>query len=128
MKLMTEEPITLIDKANLVAEAAKMKAQGYRLLTYTALDLDETTFEITYHFDKDLELVHLRLQIPRDESIPSLVPVYFAALLVENEIRDQYGATFDGLPLDFGGTLYLDEEASATPLRKVSYPPKAGAQ
>ena len=46
--------------------------------------------------------------------------VYFCALLIENEIRDQFGICFSDIVLDFGGALYLEEEVRAMPFCKVS--------
>ena len=71
-----------------MGEVAKMKVQGYRLVTLSCMEIDETTVDILYHFDKDLELKHLRLTAAKRSPVPSISPVYFAALLVENEIQD----------------------------------------
>jgi hypothetical protein len=46
--------------------------------------------------------------------------VYFAALLVENEIQDFFGIAFEGLAVDFKGMLYLEEEAIKTPYCRFS--------
>ncbi len=59
--------------------------------------------------------------------MPSISPVYFAAFLIENEIEDQFGIKFDGLVLDFGGTLYLEEEVMRTPFCKYGRDRKDGA-
>ena len=105
---------------SVVGEAVKMKAQGARFLTMTAVALDENTTEILYTYDQDLTMTHYRLAVPKDTHVPSISPVYFAAFLVENEIRDQFGVVFDGLVLDFGGKLYLDDEAQRTPFCKFA--------
>ncbi len=109
-----------ITKDTLRGETEKIKADGYRFVTITCLELDETTLELIYSFDKDLELIHYRMQVAKVESMPSLSPIFFAAFLVENEIYDQFGMKFDDLVLDFGGTLYLDEDddITATPFCK----------
>lgn len=103
-----------------VGEAAKMKAQGQRLSTLTCVALDENNFEIIYHYDTDLKLTNYRLSVTKDTVVPSISPVYFSAFLVENEIRDQFGLVFEGLVLDFGGKLYLDDEAERTPFCKFA--------
>ncbi|MCG8616867.1 MAG: NADH-quinone oxidoreductase subunit C [Desulfobacterales bacterium] len=109
-----------ITKETLRQEGERLKAEGWRFVTITCLELDETTLEMIYHFDKDLEIIHYRMQIPKAEPTPSLSPVFFAAFLVENEIYDQFGIKFDELVLDFGGTLYLDDndDITATPFCK----------
>jgi ech hydrogenase subunit D len=65
-------------------------------------------------------LKHLRLTAPKSTAVPSISPVYFAGLLVENEIQDHFGLTFDGLIVDYKGTLYLEEEALKTPYCRFS--------
>jgi ech hydrogenase subunit D len=114
------EAITLITRENLVGEVAKLKVDGYRLVTLSCTEIDAGTLDILYHFDKDLALTHLRLAVAKSESVPSISPVYFAALLIENEIQDFFGLTFKGLVVDYQGTLYLEEEALKTPFCRLS--------
>ncbi len=114
------EAIIPVQADALVGETAKLKVQGYRLVTLSCTELDETSIDILYHFDKDLELKHLRLTARKGEPVPSISPVYFAALLVENEIQDFFGLTFEGLAVDFKGMLYLEEEAVKTPYCRFS--------
>jgi ech hydrogenase subunit D len=104
----------------LVGEVAKLKVQGYRLVTLSCTEIDEASVDILYHFDKELELKHLRLSAAKATPVPSISPVYFAALLVENEIQDHFGLRFDGLIVDYKGTLYLEEEALKTPYCRFS--------
>ncbi|MGD9609479.1 MAG: NADH-quinone oxidoreductase subunit C [Desulfovibrionaceae bacterium] len=110
-------PITAIDLRD---EVKKCFADGWRFATMTAVDTGEAGFDILYHFDKDLVLKHYRLSVAKDVVVPSISPIYFAALLVENEIEDQFGIKFADLVLDFGGSLYLEEEVRAMPFCKVS--------
>ena len=114
------EEIMAVSAEALVGEVAKLKVLGYRLVTLSCTELDETTLDILYHFDKGLELKHLRLTAPKSTMVPSISPVYFAALLVENEIQDHFGLRFDGLVVDYQGTLYLEEEALKTPYCRFS--------
>jgi ech hydrogenase subunit D len=114
------EEIIPVQAGALVGETAKLKVQGYRLVTLSCTELDATSIDILYHFDKDLELKHLRLTARKGEPVPSISPVYFAALLVENEIQDFFGLTFEGLAVDFKGMLYLEEEAIKTPYCRFS--------
>lgn len=117
MEVLNTEAIT---KETLVSRVNDLKSQGWRFVTITCLELDETTLEFIYHFDKDLRLTHLRMQSPKKDPVPSISASFFAAFLVENEIIDQFGTTFENLVLDFGGTLYLDEDDDihATPFCK----------
>ena len=93
---------------------------GWRLVTMSAVQVGDDSFDLLYHYDKDLVMRHYRLTVPKDTTVPSISPVYFAALLVENEIRDQFGICFSDIVLDFGGALYLEEEVRAMPFCKVS--------
>ncbi len=112
----------------LLGEIARMKQQGQRLITLTCVDLGETGFDILYHFDEDLKLTDYRMTIPNDFSPPSISGIYFCAFLVENEIFDLFGVKFDGLVLDFGGTLFLDDEVTRTPLCRYSVAKKDSAE
>lgn len=108
--------ITEVTQATVASEVLRLKNAGYRLVTMTCTEIDESDLDILYHFDKDLELAHLRMRQPKNRPVPSISGILFAALLVENEIRDQFGVSFDGLILDFNRTLYLDAEVTEVPL------------
>jgi Ni,Fe-hydrogenase III component G len=98
-----------------VGEVMNMKNDGQRLVTFSTYQ-EGDRIGILYHFDKDLENTHLRMVVDMDKPIPSVSGVYFAAMLVENEIRDQWNVEFDGLVLDFNRTLLLDPEVTQVPL------------
>ncbi|MBC8178195.1 MAG: NADH-quinone oxidoreductase subunit C [Deltaproteobacteria bacterium] len=97
-----------------------MKKKGYRLVTLSCVELDADTLDILYHFDKDLDLMHLRLTAPKNKAVPSISSVYFASFLVENEIQDQFGIRFEGLVLDYDRTLYLEEEVRDAPCCRIA--------
>jgi len=99
---------TPVTPAQIVAEVTKLKADGYRLITLSSVEIDAENMEILYHFDKNLELKNLRLTVKKGGSVPSISGVLFTAFLVENEIRDQFSITFDGLVLDYQGKLLND--------------------
>ena len=101
---------------NIVGEVMNMKNDGQRFVTLSTYQEADGRIGILYHFDKDYENTHLRLVADMDKPIPSVSGVYFGALLVENEIRDQWDVVFDGLVLDFNRTLYLDPEVTQVPL------------
>ncbi len=116
---MKEEVISTT-KDTVVSKTADMKKDGYRFVTMSCVELDADTVDILYHFDRDLDLKHLRLTIPKKKAVPSVSLVYFAAFLVENEIQDQFGIRFDGLVLDYERTLYLEEEVRDAPYCRIS--------
>jgi len=112
------EQVIAISADNVVGETAKMKVEGYRFVTLSCVELDETSVDILYHFDREFQLKHLRLTVPKEAPVPSISPVYFAAFLVENEIQDLFGIRFQGLAVDYDHTLYLEEDVKKTPFCK----------
>jgi len=128
----TDRPVATIDNlreiglSDIVPEAQKMKQDGWRLVALTCTELDADTVDILYQFDRDLHMENLRVACKKAEPVPSISGVYFAALLVENEIQGHFGLCFDGLVVDYGQTLLLDEEMRSTPFCKYSVATKAG--
>ncbi|WP_018125730.1 NADH-quinone oxidoreductase subunit C [Desulfovibrio oxyclinae] len=122
-----EFPVTI---ENVVSETMRMKNEGYRLVSMTCRQTGDGEAEIIYHFDRDLSLVHLRMSgVDLKQNVPSISGVFFAAIIGENEMRDQYDITFDGLALDFNRSLLLDEEISAVTVpmvNNVKIDPKEG--
>lgn len=109
---------TEVTQETLKAEIHRLLDAGYRLETMTCVDLDENTVDLLYHFQKDLQMIHLRMKQPKSENAPTISDVVFAAFLVENEIQDQFGLCFEGLVLNFSNFLYLEEEVATTPFCK----------
>jgi ech hydrogenase subunit D len=105
---------------NLLGETAALKMAGYRLVTLTSTAVDEDHFDLLYHFDRKLELKHLRLEITMETIVPSISPIYFAAFLVENEIQDLFGIRFSGLAIDYDRTLYGENKTRVTPFCKYT--------
>ncbi|MEJ2166478.1 MAG: NADH-quinone oxidoreductase subunit C [Desulfobacterales bacterium] len=114
------EDLLPIGIANLLGEAAALKMAGYRLVTLTCTAVDADHFDLLYHFDRKLELKHLRLEITMETIVPSISPVYFAAFLVENEIQDLFGIRFSGLAIDYERTLYGEDKTRVTPFCKYT--------
>ncbi|HKZ16179.1 MAG TPA: NADH-quinone oxidoreductase subunit C [Geobacteraceae bacterium] len=103
---------------NIISVTKKLKDGGNRLITLSSADLGDS-IDILYHFDLDLDLADIRVNVPKGKKTPSIASVYPCAFLVENEIKEHFGVDFDGLPLDFAGMLYLDEEVQKTPFCKI---------
>jgi len=106
---------------HLLEQVAACKPMGYRFVTMSCVDVGGA-FDIIYHFDKDYTLRNLRMRIEDGQSIPSISSVYFAAALVENEIKDLFGLSFTGLALDYEGRFILSEGAPTAPMRKSPVP------
>jgi ech hydrogenase subunit D len=107
-----------LSSEHVISETKKLKDRGFRLVTLSSADLGES-IDLLYHLDNDLELVNLRVNVPKEKNTPSITSVYPCAVLVENEIKEHFGVTFDGLSLDFAGMLYLDDEVRKTPFCKI---------
>ena len=118
-----EQPITVVPAGELLAKAGEMKSAGNRLVQVSVAVVDET-YEITYTFDKDLAMKHVRLVLAKGEKLPSITGSFWYAFTYENEIHDLYGIEVTGINVDFKGTFYRT---------KVKYPfeaqvkPKEGA-
>jgi len=101
-----EQPIVTVATDTLVAEVKSRCEQGYRLVQIGATLLGER-IELNYTFDREQKFCNLRLSIPAAGArLPSISGVYWCAFLYENEIHDLFNITFEGLVLDFKGTLY----------------------
>jgi ech hydrogenase subunit D len=98
-------------------EVWKLKQDGHRFVTMTCCDRGEN-HDILYHFDKNYELKHLRVALPKGTALPSISALFFAALLVENEMKDLMGVQVSGMAIDFQGRFMLAEGAPVAPLNK----------
>lgn len=89
---------------SLIASVDRMNKDGYRLAQACVAGKDK--FEILYSFEKDNELVNLRLRIGEDDTIESVTGIYPYAYLYENEMKDLFGVRIQHINVDFKGTLY----------------------
>jgi ech hydrogenase subunit D len=116
--VITEDNTAEISIDMVISQLRVLKDEGFRFVTMSSADLGESIC-VLYHLDKDLELVNLKVNVPKGKKIPSIASVFSSAFLVENEIKEHFGVDFDGLPLDFQGMLYNDEEVQRTPFCKI---------
>jgi len=101
---MTEQLIG-IQKTELAAKTADMKKNGYRLVQISCTLAD--SFEITYSFDKEYDLINLRVIVSKtDPVIPSMTGIYLCAFTYENELQDLFGLTVTDMQLNFNGNFY----------------------
>lgn len=108
---------TTVEGTRLPAEAAALLVHDYRFVTITGLEVGDG-HDLYYHFDKDYELLNLLVHLPKGSPLPSISHVCFAAVLVENELKDLFGIDVQNLPIDYKGRLLLAEAAPATPFNK----------
>lgn len=104
-------PAALLDEVKALFEG------GYRMITATCLDMGED-FQILYHFDKNMEMVNLRMTFPKDTELPSVTGIYIGAFLIENEMNEMFGAKIKNIAVDYGGRLLVTEETLQTPMLK----------
>ncbi|HOP39428.1 MAG TPA: NADH-quinone oxidoreductase subunit C [Geobacteraceae bacterium] len=116
--VISEDNTPEIAPDKIITQTRVLKDEGFRFVTMSSADLGDSVC-VLYHFDKDLQLVNLKVDVPKGTKIPSIASVYACAVLIENEIKEHFGVEFDGLPLDFQGMLYLDEEVQKTPFCKI---------
>ena len=101
-----EQPNFAVTPAALAGEVKALCDQGWRLVQIGVTSLG-ALLEVNYSFDREQKFRNLRLQIPSSgPRLPSVSGIYWCAFLYENEIHDLFGVTFEGLVLDFQGTLY----------------------
>jgi len=118
--MLPNEQAVTVD--NLVAECQKCYDAGQRLVGISCAEIKaDETFDVLYHFDKDLQMQHMRLNVPKNAPVPSISGVYFCALLAENEMKDQFGVNFQNIVIDFGCTLYLEPEVVKSPFCSFTY-------
>jgi hypothetical protein len=93
----------IVSKAELVSEAQGMRAQKARFATATCLDSGDH-FEVIYHFEFEDSagfVKHIKVNIGKEETLPSISGIYLCAALIENEIQDQFNVKITGLAIDF---------------------------
>lgn len=116
--VINEENTPELSPDRIISQTRILKDEGFRFVTMSSTDLGDSIC-VLYHLDKDLQLINLKVEVPKGTRIPSICSVYASAVLIENEIKEHFGVEFDGLPLDFQGMLYLDEEVQKTPFCKI---------
>ena len=116
--------LTEIGLTELAERVHRMKQDGFRFVTITCTDLGDA-FDLLYQFDKAYEFHNLRVTREKGKLLPSMSNIYFAAAIVENEIKDLFGIPFFNLALDFEGRFLLSEGAPRAPFAKS--PTETGA-
>jgi ech hydrogenase subunit D len=97
-----EQTIIMIEPGDLITAARERCEGGWRLVQIGCARIGEQ-YEITYSFDKDLLIEHLRIVIGPDTEISSISIIYLAAFVYENEIVDLYGIPIQGIFIDYKG-------------------------
>ena len=116
-----EQEITCVEKCDLMGIVAELFAEGYRLVQIGCTTLP-AGYELTYSFDREYRLRHLRFAVPPAVEVPSIGVIYPNAFLYENEIHDLFGVSVAHLTVDYRGTLYRTSIPTPFDVGKVRFP------
>jgi Ni,Fe-hydrogenase III component G len=95
-----------ITQDSLLAEVQELMDKGFRFIVIDVFETEDA-FDLRYQFGKEYDVVSLRMSVAKDAKIPSISPMFFSALLIENENQDLFGLKYTDLVLDYGGRLYI---------------------
>ena len=101
---MGQQTIKTISVHDLLAETLRIKNDGYRLVAITCTNKDG--MELSYSFDKEYELLTLRIITDTEEEVESISIVYPYSFLYENEIKELFGVKIKDISFDFNNSLY----------------------
>lgn len=107
-----------IEKSEILEKVNNMKFYHYRFVSLTC-ENENDIYELTYHFDMNYKMKHLRTAVLPKDTIDSISKIYPSAFLIENEYQDLYGFTFSELSIDYKGRLYLTPASVQKPLLKT---------
>ena len=89
---------------DLMYEVKRFSDRGARMIQLGCTQ-DREVFELNYSFDVDGMFENIRVCTDGNEVIPSVSNIYLCSFLYENEIHDLYGIIFEGIVVDYKGTL-----------------------
>lgn len=128
---MGQQTIKPITSSELLSETLRLKNKGYRLVAISCTSIENKadkasendpasegnpTMELSYSFDKDYDLLTLRILTDTEERISSISVIYPFAFLYENEIKELFGVRIKDISIDFNNTLY--QITVKTPFKK----------
>ncbi len=108
-KLFMKQNFRTIKDSDLLSEIRDIKADGYRLVQICATNTAYET-EVMYTFDKDHELLNVKLILPADRTLESVTGEFWGAFIYENEMNDLFGITFKHNQLDYEGNFFVTAE------------------
>jgi ech hydrogenase subunit D len=101
--------ITPVELLNRVID---LKAQGCRIVQICCSKKGDA-LELDYSFDRDYQLIDIKMTVQKEDEIASISAVFPPAFLYENEIEALFGLKILHKSVDFGGKLY--QTAQKTP-------------
>ena len=102
-----KQQIIQIKNADLLDRVERLRADGCRLVQICCTRVPEG-FELSYTFDKDYHMYHLRLTAAEAEPVMSITGLYWPAFIYENEMRDLFGVQIRHIAteVDYCGKFY----------------------
>ncbi len=126
--MIENQEMVSIDKKELMAVVAELKAGGYRLVQICCTT-GAGSYDMNYSFDRDYQFKNLRFTVKPGEEVPSISGIYWSAFLNENEIHDLFGVPVTNMVIDYQGTLYSTRiPAPFKFVEKPAAPKESGAQ
>ena len=102
-----------VHAADLPGAAQRLSEEGWRLITASAIVLDQG-HRLLYHFERRDELTHVQVDLGPGEAVPSIGTIYPGSFLVENEMQELQGVRIAGLAIDYRGRLFRDFDSVET--------------
>ena len=103
--MLPNQKFEVIEASQLFDSVRQMRNQGARLVQICATSFTDT-LELTYTFETEAKLTNLRILVGKQDTVPSITPLYACAFLYENEMHDLFNLRVAGISVDFKGTLY----------------------
>lgn len=100
----------------LLPTAMAKRAGEWRIAQICSVYLDGK-YELSYSFAREYDVEHYRIVIDKEETVPSITPVYKSAFLYENEMKELFGVNIEHIGVmgilgtDYKNKLYrINEE------------------
>ena len=100
-----EQIFEQVEAVELLEKVKDLAAEGYRLGQICCTNAGEQ-FELLYSFDRDHELLNIKITIDNGQEVASITGTYWPAFIYENEIHDLFGVSFRHSELDYGGHFF----------------------
>jgi ech hydrogenase subunit D len=104
------ENLTQIKIEELLNYVSAADRNGYRFITATCANAADNKIEVTYHFDRNFEMLNYRLSVTTQDEIPSISNIYLCAVLIENEMKELFALNLKGIAIDYGGHFLLSDD------------------
>ncbi|MBF0208072.1 MAG: NADH-quinone oxidoreductase subunit C [Oligoflexia bacterium] len=117
----------VIELSLLKEKIQELQANKYRMVHIGCSKIGDN-FEVIYAFDKDYQMVNLKVLLPikvenvenvenavarTDCELPSISSIYWSAFLYENEIAELFGLKINDMKVDYRGNFYRTTEKAA---------------